>query len=46
MMEGELELCDQSDGFHRDPINNNNNKSTSKTCIKLLKITFIKIYLN
>lgn len=45
MMEGEIELCDQSDGSHRDPINNNN-KSTSMTCIKLLKITFIKIYLN
>lgn len=45
MMEGEIELCDQSDGFDRDPINNDN-KSTSKTCIKLLKITFIKIYLN
>lgn len=45
MMEGEIELCDPSDGSHRDPINNNN-KSTSKTCNKLLKITFIKIYLN
>lgn len=45
MMEGEIELCDLSDGFYRDLINNNN-KSISKICNKLFKIIFIKIYLN